>query len=66
VEFSFDEKDGNIPLSRVKLRKYLGIFFITWNKVSRRRWKYFITKGQIAQIINLQYHKISIKYVWKS
>jgi len=29
VEFPFDEKDGNIPLSRVKLLKYLGIFFIT-------------------------------------
>jgi len=29
VEFQFDEKDGNVLLSKVKLLKYLGIFFIT-------------------------------------
>ncbi len=66
VEFWFDEKDGNIILSRVKLLKYLGIFFITWNNVWRRKWKYFITNSQIAQITNLEYHEISIEYVWKS
>jgi len=66
VEFQFDEKDGNVLLSNVKLLKYLVIFFITRNKVWRRGWKYVITKGQIAQIINLQYHEISIEYVWKS